>query len=326
MVAVASGPVLAMPANTQIVREEVPEEEPPAELEPEAELKLLEPLGQEFETPGPILGNPGVANTWPNSPSPTYTWQILPQSLLYRPYLASGREPRLSSVWVHEKDLGWLWESTFGGRVGLLRYGTEATGWQLDAEGAAFPRLDLEHDRDLVAVDYRAGMSLSRQWDSSSPFALKWLTMRVGYYHLSSHLGDEFIERVPSRGRINYVRDTITVGVSSWLHWFLRGYAEVGYAFYNDGDSKPWEFQFGFELSPGIPVGPSGSPFLAINGRIRQEVNFGGSLTVQTGWQWRGETGHLARIGVQYFNGKSDQYQFFNEHEEHIGLGLWYDF
>ena len=35
---------------------------------------------------------------------------------------------------------------------------------------------------------------------------------------------------------------------------------------------------------------------------------------------------HLFRAGVQYFSGKSDQYQFFKQYEEKIGLGLWYDF
>ena len=47
----------------------------------------------------------------------------------------------------------------------------------------------------------------------------------------------------------------------------------------------------------------------------------------EAGWQWRGrESDHLLRVGMQYFNGKSSQYSFFDEHEELIGLGLWYDY
>ena len=41
---------------------------------------------------------------------------------------------------------------------------------------------------------------------------------------------------------------------------------------------------------------------------------------------WRGNTGHLLRIGMQYFNGTSDQAQFYQTFEEQIGAGLWYDF
>ena len=47
---------------------------------------------------------------------------------------------------------------------------------------------------------------------------------------------------------------------------------------------------------------------------------------MQTGWQWRGQTGHTLRVGMQYFNGMSEQYQFYNRFEEQIGFGLWYDY
>ncbi len=49
-------------------------------------------------------------------------------------------------------------------------------------------------------------------------------------------------------------------------------------------------------------------------------------MTVQTGWAWRGVTGHLCRFGLQYFNGFSEQGEFYNTFEEQIGIGLWYDF
>jgi len=76
-------------------------------------------------------------------------------------------------------------------------------------------------------------------------------------------------------------------------------YAEAGWAFYVDGGTEPWEFQFGAEYSPLGPTGLAGAPFLAVNGHLRQEVDFGGSLVVQAGWQWRGRTGHLMRAGLE---------------------------
>ena len=45
--------------------------------------------------------------------------------LMYKSYLASNKEPRLGSELVYQRDHGWLWDATVGGRVGLLRYGTE---------------------------------------------------------------------------------------------------------------------------------------------------------------------------------------------------------
>ncbi len=67
-------------------------------------------------------------------------------------------------------------------------------------------------------------------------------------------------------------------------------------------------------------------PFLAVNGHLREEVDFGGNLSLQAGWLWRGISGHVFRMGMLYFNGKSDQFEFFNRDEEKIGLGLWYDY
>ena len=249
-------------------------------------------------------------------------WQFAPTGLMYKSYLAGEREPRMESELTHERTHGWYWQATVGGRVGILRYGTDNSlwpqGWQLDVEGAAFPRLDLEHEEDLVDCDYRGGLlSTTRH----GPFETKF-----GYYHLSSHIGDEFLLGNQTFPRINYVRDSLIAGGAVYLNPSLRLYGEVGWAFREDGGAKPWEFQFGADFSSPEPTGIGGAPFFAINAHLRQENNFGGNLSVQTGWQWRGRDGHLIRTGMQYFNGMSDHYQFYYNFEEEIGWGLWYDY
>jgi len=249
-------------------------------------------------------------------------WQILPRGLLYKTNLAGGREPRLATQLVHERNLGWLWDSSLGARVGIVRYGNDdplwLQGWQLDVEGTAFPRLYLDQDRDMISTDFRAGIPLTTR---QGPWEAKF-----GYYHYCSHLGDEYIENNPDFRRLNYVRETLLLGVAVYLNPSLRLYSEAGWAFWTDGGAKPWEFEFGLDFSSPEPTGPCGAPFFAINGHLRQENDFGGNMTVQTGWQWRGRGGQLFRLGMQYFNGMSDQRQFFDTFEEQIGFGLWYDF
>ncbi len=250
-----------------------------------------------------------------------WTWQVLPTGLMYKSYLAGGQEPRFGTQFVHQRTQGWLWDSTLGARVGVVRYGTDndfrPEGWQLDAEGAALLRMNLP-DRDVFTTDFRAGMPLTRR---VGPWETKF-----GYYHLSSHLGDEFMLTHPGFARLNYVRDVLVFGVAAYLSPDLRLYSEAGWAFHVDGGSQPWEFQFGADWSPAEPTGGRGTPFFAINGHLRQENDFGGNMTVQAGWQWRGATGHLFRIGMQYFNGMSERGEFFDAFEEQIGAGLWYDF
>ena len=107
---------------------------------------------------------------------------------------------------------------------------------------------------------------------------------------------------------------------------YVRLYAEAGWGFRTKGPAEPWEFQFGAEVSPSGPTGWGGAPFLALNGHLREDVDFAGGLTVQAGWQWRGRNGQLLRTGLHYFNGKSDQMQFLTQREQQIGMGIWYDF
>ncbi len=256
-----------------------------------------------------------------------WTWQILPASLLYKSYLAGNREPRFASEIVYDKKLGWLWDATIGARVGLVRYGTEDStspecwqlpeGWQLDVEGAAFPRLDLPA-RDLQDCDYRAGMPITYR---QGPWEVKF-----GYYHYCSHLGDLYIFENPGVTRIDYERDALIFGVAAYLGPSVRIYWEAGWAFHTEGVAQPWDIQFGAEFCSTEPTGPWGSPFAAVNGHLHQEDNFGGNLSLQAGWQWRGRTGHVLRTGVQYFNGMSDDSQFYNRFEQYVGFGLWYDY
>jgi hypothetical protein len=255
-----------------------------------------------------------------------WTWTLLPDSLLYRSYLAGPKEPRLSSAWLYESDTGWLWELQIGARVGLLRFGSPAgappEGWQVDLWGSAFPRLNIEQNYDLDAADFNVGLPLT--WRQGP------LQTKVELRHISSHLGDEFLIRNPGFQRLNYVRDAFAAGVGYFPTPDVRLYAEAEYAFNRDGGAEPWHFQFGVDYSPQPMVhwlGWAGTPFAAVNGYLREEVDFGGGLNAVAGWQLRGpESDRLLRLGLQYYNGKSYQFSFFNQHEQLLGVGLWYDY
>ena len=257
-------------------------------------------------------------------PSDVWDWQVLPQGLIYRSYWAGVKEPRLGIQLMHVTGERSFWDPTVGARVGLLRFGTteglHPEGWEWDVEGAGEPRLTLDHDRDLWDVDFRAGTLLT--------YGLSNWQFKFGYYHLSSHMGDEFaIKHAGSLDdRINYVRDSLIVGASYFPHPAWRIYGESAWAFHPDGGADPWEFQFGTELSRPGPTGQNGTPFLALNGHLRQELNFSGDFTAQTGWLWRSVNGQTMRIGFHYYNGKSSQYQTFSRFEQQIGVGAWYDF
>jgi hypothetical protein len=56
-------------------------------------------------------------------------------------------------------------------------------------------------------------------------------------------------------------------------------------------------------------------------------VEFNGNFVAQVGWQWRRRvSGGVFRLGLQYFMGKNEQYEFYSDTEHRFGYGLWCDF
>lgn len=258
----------------------------------------------------------------PNDPA-FWQWRILPDSVIWQSYWAGIHEPRISGVAFHNapNNTNYL-DVALGGRASIVRYGTDGPGRpegaELQIEGAATPRLNLDANWDVEAVDFRFGLPLvygRENWQA-----------KFSYYHLSSHMGDEYAIRENALvDRINFSRDALVLGLSYFTHPAWRWYAEAGWAFHYD-ESEPWEFQFGVDVAEPGPTGPMGVPFFAINGHIREEVDFGGNVVAQVGWLWRGNGTSVLRTGFHYFNGKSSQFEFFRNFEEQIGAGLWYDF
>lgn len=249
-------------------------------------------------------------------------FHLLPQGLIYRSYLAGPKEPRMATGIISVPDDSTMWDATIGGRLGMFRIGSgdpiRPRGIQLDLEAAAMLRLDIPEDVDVRSADYRVGVPLT--WGNEFS---QW---KFAYYHVSSHLGDEFWEKNPDFPLFRQARDALVLGRSIYLTDALRIYAEVGWAFYHVA-SDPWEVQFGLDYAPRVATGVRGAPFFAVNGYLRQELNFGGGLNAQVGWAWRADsTAHLLRLGFQYYNGAIPHYAFLPLHESQFGAVLWYDF
>lgn len=252
-----------------------------------------------------------------------WTYQVLPDGLLYRSYAAGVKESRISSAYLFDSKRGWYWDSTLGGRVGITRYGTKgarnAVGWQLDIEGAVMARLTPKEKDDLEAADFRFGVPIT--------YSDGTLSHKFGYYHISSHLGDEFMLKNPDYPRKNYVRDGILYGLSKDVTPEWRVYGEAGWCFNADGGAKPWEFHFGSEYARQPVDDRKLVPFAAIHANLREEFNFDGSLNILAGWQWIGqESGRSYRLGMQYFRGKSSQYSFYEYRDRMIGGGMWFEY
>ncbi len=267
-----------------------------------------------------------------DSSSQVWTKQILPQGLMYPSYLAGRKEPRLESVITYDDQYvaedggegGVLWDISLGGRAPIFRYGTtdpvQPEGWEVELEGAALLRLDWERGRNLAATDYRAGVPIV--------YGTKRWQFKTGYYHVSSHLGDNYLMDA-FRPRKHYSRDAIMFGLAFKPTADVRLYAELDYAFHCGETTDPVELQFGFEYSPQFNPYMSNwvaRPFLATHAHLYEERDFGGYWATQTGVQWRSASNSLMRLGAEFFLGGDDLYQFHRSYSRKIGVGFWYDF
>ncbi|MEZ6132322.1 MAG: DUF1207 domain-containing protein [Planctomycetaceae bacterium] len=254
--------------------------------------------------------------------SPTH--EVMPVGLLYRSYIAAPHEPRMSSTLLYDTSAHESrWDSTLGGRIGLYRRNNpdnmNLDAWQIDVEGAVMVRLDPGEQMDLESSDYRFGLLWTGRRDN--------ISYKAGYFHISSHVGDEYQIKNPLFQRINFVRESLIVGTAIQMTPEVRTYIEAAYAVAYHGGAKPFQVQYGAEYVR-VPCRPgSKTPFVAANFQHRQEVDFEAGINLMTGYQWTGpNTGRTMRIGLQYFNGPTNQYQFIGRYDNQLGFGIWVDY
>lgn len=169
------------------------------------------------------------------------------------------------------------------------------------------------------SADYRFGTELTA---AEGPWAMK-----LGYFHVSSHVGDEYMICNPSFQRINYVTEPWLIGVSYAPRESIRLYGEFANAFRASGGAKRYQFQTAAEYTPAASSPRCVAPFAAIHFDFREAVEYDVSTTLQLGWAFQGPTsGRRRRFGAQYGHAPTSQYSFFQRREEYLGIGVWFDY
>jgi hypothetical protein len=318
----ARSSVVNMPAQGAI-RTTAHTQEPAEPISGEEQIVI--PESQAEQAFYPAMTPDAVFSEYPQTHEQHLCWQLLPNGLLYKTYIAGEKEARMQLVSFYDtRSKRKIWEAVLGGRVGLIRLSdpsvSNSDAFQLDLEGAVFARvLPEEVSAMLEGSDYRVGLYGTWKFDR--------LSYRAGYYHISSHVGDEYLIANPLFNRINYVRDSLLLGTAYDLNDVSRIYGEIGYALGIEGGAKPLEFQFGAEYTPLPTTQFTGAPFAAVNTHLREDFDFNGGVNVVAGWGWQGEhSKRRLRLGLNYYNGPSLQYEFFDRWENLVGGGIWLDY
>jgi hypothetical protein len=189
-------------------------------------------------------------------------------------------------------------------------------GLAVGVQGGVFGRLSLHNnERDLISTD----------WLITVPVVLHrgdhWFELE--YFHMSSHLGDEYSKRFDAEG-INYSRDAVRGLAYLQVVSVVGIYGGGGWAYnVHPEDDERWTAQFGAEFLE-RPTEKFVSPYGAVDMQLEQETDWDPRVNVQIGALFpRLIPGRAARIAVEFLTGPSPQGQFMNVATTHLTVGLY---
>ncbi len=202
---------------------------------------------------------------------------------------------------------------------------------QIGIEGGAWAvfrmdKLKGNHWAELVNTDYFLGIPLSWALD-------KW-SFRFRLYHISTHLGDEFIESHPDFPRFNPSYEAIDLFTAWQITENLRLYVGLGRIMHDDNDFhlQPLYFEYGTELRFFNRIVNYnrlyGQFFVATNFKNQEARHWATNATYVLGYEWsklRG-AGRKCRIFGEYHAGFSADGQFYFERLSYASLRFSYGF
>lgn len=176
---------------------------------------------------------------------------------------------------------------------------------------------DKEQQRNLINTDYRIAFSLLKNYE-------KYL-IRLRFYHVSSHLGDDYIIRNEIRSytenKVNYEQLDIT---GFWMpKEGIKAAAGFGYVVRFPANRKPlsgyssWEHDIlRAEKNWGLTY--------AANLKVKEETDFQPGCKFMGGIHIKREYAPPVRFLFEYYNGHLPYSQFEQEKVEWYGLGLYF--
>lgn len=200
---------------------------------------------------------------------------------------------------------------------------------ELDLDGAAWAFFQTFKDTSpLVNTDYYIGASLN--------YALDRWSFRLRFFHISSHIGDEFLLLNPGFDRRNPSAEYLDIFASYQALDPLRVYGGFGYIPFVDPTFKVkrWYVQGGAEYYVpflqfiSICQQIEGSPYAAVNLQLWDNHNWNPDQTYVVGYEFKKLYGleRKLRFYMQYHDGYSFEGQFCDERTQYFSVRASYGF
>lgn len=254
--------------------------------------------------------------------------------VLFRPLIADPREVTYSAGWRFDDQVlaRNVIDVSFGDSVPFYRW-CKIWPWdgemQIDLEGALWAVFDPLHESaPLINADYYGGLVLS--------YAIGEWAFRLRGYHISSHIGDEFLIDHPHFRRRNVSNEYIDFYVSCDWTDEIRLYSGIGYIVGEDS-----EFHIGrFFGAVGTEIRLHrlgfvdwcthlyGEPFLGMHFRHNKSFKHHVDATYVLGYEWGKLCGlcRKVRLYMEYHDGYSLEGQFQKDATNYFSIRMSYGF
>ena len=257
--------------------------------------------------------------------------ELDPDDQPYPDYLADPRRPRMEvGVGVADSDIPDTSSARvmldLGTRYTLLKITPSRAGkneFALDIEGCLFTQFDPGNSLDNIGWDGRYG--IFAVWDWSDKVAA-----RIGYRHISAHLGDEYIEET-GRQRIGYTRDDLALGLAYHLNERVLIYVEPNWAWSlgNENRQKRWAAEGGIQYEGPRHMWNSSTAFYAAaHVRAFDETDWEPGVSMQTGVHVKRDArSSNLRFGLEGYVGRAILGEFALDYDEmYLTAGIFFDF
>ncbi|HSX26450.1 MAG TPA: DUF1207 domain-containing protein [Chlamydiales bacterium] len=206
---------------------------------------------------------------------------------------------------------------------GDLQIGIEAGIWSVFNMD---PSPDIAGGSELVNTDFYVGVPLT--------YAAGNWSFRFRGYHISGHLGDEFLINHPGFDRVNPSIEAIDFCASYQISQGVRLYVEPGCYVHSDPSYKwkPIYIQYGTEARF---LGQKfhsqklyGTCFIALHWRNLEQLDYNFDGTYRAGYEFSKlqGIGRKFRFYIGYHHGYSLEGQFAKEHTHYFEYNLSYGF
>lgn len=208
---------------------------------------------------------------------------------------------------------------------GDLQVGIEAGIWSVFNMDPSHPR---DGGTELVNTDFYGGIPITYARG-------KW-SFRLRGYHVSSHLGDEFLVNHPEylALRINPSNEAIDFAVSYQANEAIRVYGFPGVIVHSD-ESFPWKplyIEYGTEIrflgTKFYKQKLYGTVYIGLHWRNYQELHWNFDGTYRIGYEFSKlqGIGRKFRVYIEYHHGYSLEGQFSKERDHYMQYNLSYGF